>query len=115
MMLTFTRYVNTAPLDIERNLDRVVASALDAAAGLTVERGQAATPADNTSTEIDRGRRVTGGVVALDGTEVRVAGSEDFSTLEISVPWSQPDAGSAKLWTAVRFASLVADGAGIAA
>lgn len=113
MMLTFTRYVNTAPLDVERNLDRVISSALEATTDRAIERRD--TTVDNTSTEIDRGRRVTGGFVALDGTEVRVAGCENFSTLEISVPWSQPDAGSTKLWTAVKFASMVADGVGIAA
>ena len=110
MMLTFTHYVDTAPQAIERGLGSAISTGLDAASGLVVDaRNETATAA------IDGGLRVSGGLDALTGTEIRVSGSDTLSTVQVSVPWSQPDEGSSKLWAAVRFASVVADEVRVAA
>lgn len=104
MKLIFTHYVDSIPADVEASLDRAIATGLDAATELVAD-GR-----DTTQTAvIDRGLRVTGGLTALDGAEIRVSGTDLLSTLEISVPWSEPDAGTTKLWAATRFASVVAD------
>ena len=110
MKLVFTHYVDNTTARIEGDLDRAVTSGLDAAAGLLSDDRH-----DTTTAAIDRGLRVDRGLTALDGTEVRVSGTDRLATLEISVPWSDPDAGTAKLWAAVRFASVVADEVRLAA
>jgi hypothetical protein len=110
MKLLFTHYVDSLPADIEANLGRAVATGLDAATELVVDgRNETQTAA------IDRGLRVTRGLAALDGAEIRVSGTNELATLEITVPWSEPDAGTSKLWAATRFASVVADEVCVAA
>ena len=110
MKLFFTHFVDSLPADIEANLARAVATGLDAATELVADgRNETHTSA------IDSGLRVTQGLTALDGAEVRVSGTDRFSTLEISVPWSKPDTGTSKLWAATRFASVVADEVRLAA
>jgi hypothetical protein len=104
MKLLFTHYVDSVPADVEANLGNAVSTGLDAANEL-VDDGRHET---QTAT-IDRGLRVTQGLTALDGAEIRVGGTDQLATLEISVPWSEPDVGTAKLWAATRFASVVAD------
>ena len=52
---------------------------------------------------------MSGGLAPLDGSEVRVDGDELLTTLEVAVPWSHADAGSPKLWAAVRFAEMIVD------
>jgi hypothetical protein len=104
MKLLFTHYVDSPPADVEANLGRAVSTGLDAATELVVDgRNETQTAA------IDRGLRVTQGLTALDGAEVRVSGTNELATLEITVPWSEPDTGTSKLWAATRFASVVAD------
>lgn len=104
MKLIFTHYVESLPTDVEARLDRAVSTGLDAANELVVD-GRDATQ----TASIDRGVRVTHGLASLDGAEIRVSGTDDLSTLEIAVPWSPVDAGTAKLWAATRFATVVAD------
>ncbi len=105
MKLIFTHYVDSLPTDVEARLDQAVSTGIDAATELVVD-GR-----DETQTaSIDRGVRVTRGLTVLDGAEVRVGGTDELSTLEITVPWSELDVGTAKLWAATRFASVVADG-----
>lgn len=104
MQLVFTHYVDSLPIDVEARLDRAVSTGLDAATDLVIDsRGETQTAA------IDRGLRVTRGLTSLDGAEVRVSGNGALSTLEVVIPWSQLDVGTAKLWAATRFASVVAD------
>ncbi|MFT6289551.1 MAG: hypothetical protein ACJAR2_000136 [Ilumatobacter sp.] len=104
MKLLFTHYVDSVPADVEANLSRAVATGLDAATELVVDGRR------HTQTAvIERGLRVTQGLTILDGAEIRVSGTDHLATLEISVPWSEPDAGTSKLWAATRFASVVAD------
>lgn len=104
MQLVFTHYVDSLPIDVEARLDRAVSTGLDAATDLVMDdRDQTQTAA------IDRGLRVTQGLTALDGAEIRVSGNDALSTLEIVVPWSQLDVGTPKLWAATRFAAVVAD------
>ncbi len=110
MQLLFTHYLDSLPADIEANLGRAVSTGLDAATELVVDaRNETQTAA------IDRGLRVTRGLAALDGAEIRIGGTNELSTLEITVPWSEPDTGTAKLWAATRFASVVADEVRLAA
>ena len=83
MKLLFTHYLDALPADLEANLSRAVSTGLDAATELVVDaRNETQTSA------IDRGLRVTRGLAALDGAEVRVGGTNELSTLEITVPWS---------------------------
>lgn len=109
MKLTLTRYVDSAPAAVEHNLDHAVAIGLDAAAGVVGDR------AETHIEHIDHGLRVERGLAPLDGSEVRVSGTDRLTTLEIAVPWSSADAGSPKLWAAVRFAETVTDEVSLAA
>jgi hypothetical protein len=110
MKLLFTHYLDSLPADIEANLDRAVSTGLDAATELVGDgRNETQTAA------IDRGLRVTQGLATLDGAEIRIGGTNELSTLEITVPWSEPDTGTSKLWAATRFASVVADEVRVAA
>jgi hypothetical protein len=104
MKLVFTHYVDSLPTDVQARLDRAVSTGLDAATELVID-GRATTR----TTAIDSGVRITHGLTALDGAEIRISGSGALSTLEIAVPWSPLDAGTPKLWAATRFASVVAD------
>lgn len=104
MNLTFTLHLDQAPSAVARRLNQAVCTGLDAAA----ERLQT----ERTDTHTERSGnvvRITGGVPALDGSEVRVSGTDRLTVLEIAVPWRSEDAGSSKLWAANRFASVVAD------
>ena len=110
MKLTFTHYVDSLPTDVEARLDRAVSTGLDAATELVVEgRGETQTAS------IGGDVRVTHGLTALDGAEVRVGGTDELTTLQVVVPWSAVDAGTSKLWAASRFAAVVADEVRIAA
>jgi len=104
MKLLFTHFVESLPADIKENLYQAVATGLDAATELVADARN-----ETHTSVIESGLRVTQGLSALDGAEVRVSGTDQFSTLEISVPWSEPDAGTSKLWAAARFAAVVAD------
>ena len=104
MKLVFTHYVDSLPIDVEARLDRAVSTGLDAATELVID-GRDTTQI----TTIASGRRITDGLAALDGAEIRVSGTNSLATLEIAVPWSPLDAGTTKLWAATRFAAVVAD------
>ena len=110
MKLLFTHYVDSVPADVEANLGIAVTTGLDAATELVADGRH-----ETQTTTIDRGLRVTQGLTALDGAEIRVSGTAALATLEISVPWAEPDVGTAKLWAATRFASAVADAVSLAA
>ena len=104
MKLVLTRYVDCTPSSVVRDLPRVVATALDAAADrVAVERVESRTET------IDQGLRVTAGPDVLAGSEVRVTGTDRLTTVEIAVPWSGADAHGNKLWAANRFAASLAD------
>ena len=110
MKLLFTHYLDSLPADIEANLGRAVSTGLDAATELVVDGRN-----ETRTATIDRGLRVTQGLAPLDGAEVRIGDTNGLPSLEISVPWSEPDTGTSKLWAATRFASIVADEVRIAA
>lgn len=110
MKLLFTHYLDSLPADIEANLGRAVSTGLDAATELVVDGRN-----ETQTATIDRGLRVTQGLAPLDGAEVRIGNTNGLSSLEVSVPWSEPDTGTSKLWAATRFASVVADEVRVAA
>lgn len=110
MHLTFTLHVDRAPREVTDQLERAVSTGLDAAAE-RLNVGRDATRTEATGT----GLRVIHGVRELDGSEIRVSGTDRLTTLEIAVPWSDEDAGSPKLWAANRFAAVVVDEVSVAA
>ena len=104
MKLVLTHYVDSAPGTVDRNLSHHIAAALDDAA--TRVGGERV---DTRTEAIESGLRVTAGFDVLDGSEIRVSGTDRLTTVEIAVPWSGTDAQSHKLWAANRFASSMAD------
>ncbi len=110
MRLVLTHYIDSAPEEVQTHLGPAISSGLDQAAQF------ASDPREETIVEsTDQGVRVHKGLSSLDGSEVRVAGLEGLTRLEVSVPWSDADAGTPKLWAASRFASSLADAVGAAA
>lgn len=110
MRFLLTYYVDANPSTVEGDLAQAVSLALDSAAELV---GGAR---DETQTEtIDGGIRVNGGLDALNGSEIRVSGTDRLTTLQVAVPWSDNDIGSPKLWAATRFAGVVTDEVSVAA
>ncbi|MCP3935757.1 MAG: hypothetical protein GY708_10335 [Actinomycetia bacterium] len=104
MKLVLTHYVDSTPENVENGLDSAIVHGLDTAEEFATEqRGE--TIIETTAT----GRRVHQGLADLNGSEVRVSSLHQLTRLEITVPWSDSDAGTPKLWAASRFASSVAD------
>jgi hypothetical protein len=104
MQLVLTRYLDSTPDAVGRELTRGVSVALDAAAS-RVRHNRA-----ETRTEvIDQGLRLTSGLDVLDGAEVRFDGTERLTRVEVIVPWSGDDLDGHKLLAANRFASSLAD------
>jgi hypothetical protein len=110
MRFLLTYYVDADPSTVEGELAQAVSRGLDSAAELV---GDAR---NETQTEtIEGGIRVNGGLDALNGSEIRVSGTDRLTTVQVAVPWSDSDIGSPKLWAAARFAGVVTDEVGLAA
>jgi hypothetical protein len=104
MKLTFTHYIDSDPETVVSRLNGAVAAGLDAAA-----QRAAAPRRDTRITPTDDGLHIDGGVDALAGTDLTVTGARRLTELRIEVPWEQVDAGTNKIWTANRFAGVLAD------
>lgn len=103
MKLKLTQYIDANPGDVTGRLKEAVGQGLDAAAT------RVSAHRDDTMTEaFDGGIRVERGLGLLDGSELRVSGSERLTTLEIAVPWTAADSGT-KLLAANAFANTVAN------
>lgn len=110
MNFLLTYYVDSDPVTVESDLTQAVSLGLDSAAELVDDRR------DETQTEtIRHGIRIHSGLNALNGSEIHVSGSDRLTKLEVVVPWSDNDTGTAKLWAATRFAGVVTDQFGLAA
>ncbi len=80
MKLILTRHVNIPEDAVAARLDHAVSAGLDVASH-----------------------------AVLAGSEVRVNENGPLTTLEIAVPWTDADAGTPKLWAAVRFTEMIVD------
>ncbi len=110
MRFLLTYYVDSDPSTVQHDLAEAVTHGLDSAAELIDD------PRDETQTEmIQQGIRINGGLGALNGSEIHVSGSDRLTKLQVAIPWSDNDTGSAKLWAATRFAGVVTDHLGLAA
>ena len=61
------------------------------------------------TTTVDHGIHIDGGLHALAGTECTFTGADHLTELRIEVPWSPTDSGTTKLWAANRFAGVVGE------
>ncbi len=86
MELTLTRYVDATPGSVADQLDHAVTAALSTMA------------ADTTHTEATpAGLRIVDGPSALDGSEVRVGGTDRLTSVQVAVPWSDSDGDKLRL------------------
>ena len=90
--LTFTHYIDSDPDTVVSRLGGAVVAGLDAAAERT-----AAPRRDTLTTPTGDGLHIDGGVDALMGTDLTVAGSHRLTELRVEVPWAHVDAGTSKL------------------
>lgn len=102
MLLRLTHYLDAEPDQVAAQLASSIDAGLDAAA----QRARS----ERTETETETfqgGVRVRRGVHLLDGSELRIGGIPDLTTLEITVPWDGHDV-SDKVLAANSFAQTVA-------
>ena len=103
MQLVLTQY-------IDAETDRV-AAALEGAIrpGLAAAADRIGTAHDHiTTASLSDGIRVDHGVEVLEGSEIRVRGTDRLTTLEFSVPWTSDDRDGKKLLATNTFANTVA-------
>ena len=102
MLLRLTHYLDAEPDHVAARLGAFIDRGLDAAAR------RAGSDRTETETEVfDGGIRVQRGLRLLDGSELRVGGIPELTTLEITVPWNDDDEPD-KVLAANSFAQTVA-------
>ncbi len=105
MHLTLTQYLDTEIELVTGALDAAVVDGLDAAANrIGAERDEVATEV------LDDGLRVDRGLEILQGSRIRVGGSDRLAVLEFTVPWSadDDDGNGTKLLASNAFANTIA-------
>jgi hypothetical protein len=105
MHLTLTQYLDTDVELVAGALDAAVVDGLDAAAErIGAERDDVTTETFHDGLRVDRGLGI------LEGSRIRVGGSDRLAVLEFTVPWSADDGGGngTKLLASNAFANTIA-------